>query len=73
MEIIGTCTVFGVFILLSYTMGLRNGQRISKDKEIEMPKSPVKAIEEYKESREEKKAQKELEEVLEKINNYSGE
>ena len=46
MEIL-LCTVFGVFILLSFVIGVRIGQKVSNDEPIRL--NPVRAIDEYKE------------------------
>lgn len=73
METIILCTIFGVFILLAYSLGLKNGQRISKNEEVIVPNvNPVKVVTEEIEKHEEKKKQ-EREEIIDyNIDNYDG-
>ena len=63
METIVTCTIFGVFILVAYTLGLKNGQKIVKNESIELPKveNPVERIQQ-------KKLEKEQQKEINKIN-----
>ena len=73
METIILCTIFGVFILLAYTLGLRNGQKVSNNEEIKMPElNPVTVISNQIEKHEDKKKQEEYEEMLNQIDNYDG-
>lgn len=73
METIILCTLFGVFILLAYTLGLRNGQKVSNNEEIKMPElNPVTVINKQIEKNEDKKKQEEYEEMLNQIDNYDG-
>lgn len=73
METIILCTIFGVFILLAYTLGLRNGQKVSNNEEIKMPElNPVTVINKQIEKNEDKKKQEEYEEMLNQIDNYDG-
>lgn len=73
METIILCTLFGVFILLAYTLGLRNGQKVSNNEEIKMPElNPVTVISNQIEKHEDKKKQEEYEEMLNQIDNYDG-
>ena len=59
LETILLCTIFGVFIIIAYTMGLKNGQKLSKNETIEVPNiNPVKAITKELEEHEEKKQQR---------------
>ena len=38
------CTLFGVFILVAYSLGLKNGQKLSKSEEVIVPElNPVKS------------------------------
>ena len=73
METIILCIIFGVFILISYTLGLRNGQKISKNEEINIPNiNPVTVLTNEIEKHNEKKRQ-ELNEILNyNIDNYDG-
>ena len=70
-ECILLCTIFGVFILLSYTLGIRNGQKLSKNEEIKLPEvNPITIVNNEKEKYEERKKQDALEVMLENIENY---
>ncbi len=73
MEIL-LCTVFGVFILLSFVIGVRIGQKVSNDEPIRL--NPVRAIDEYKEEKEVKRQIKETETklnvMLDNIDSYDG-
>ena len=73
MEIILTCTVFGVFLCISFFMGAKLGQKVSTNQEIKLPTlNPVKIVKEHKED---KKAKDELDKyntVLSNIENYDG-
>jgi len=67
------CTIFGVFLLLSFVIGARVGQKIVKGEEVkvEVP-NPIKAIERHLETaRVEKEADK-LSVMMENIDNYDG-
>ena len=68
------CTVFGVFILLSFVIGVRIGQKVNNNESIEL--NPVKVYKEYKDEEESKRQLKFSEEVmntmLENIDNYNG-
>lgn len=68
------CTVFGVFILLSFVIGVRIGQKVNNNEPIEL--NPVKVYKDYKEEEESKRQLKFSEEVmntmLENIDNYNG-
>jgi hypothetical protein len=73
METIFICTIFGVFILLSYTIGLKNGQKIVNKEPIELPN--INPVEKVKEKHIEKKQQEELDKfnsILSNIDNYDG-
>jgi len=72
-ESILLCTVFGVFIIVAYSLGLKNGQRISKNEEVVVPNvNPIKVITEEKERHEEKKKQEAYEIMMSNIDNYDG-
>lgn len=72
-ESILLCTIFGVFILVAYSLGLKNGQRISKNEEVVVPNvNPIKVITEEKERTEEKKKQEAYEIMMSNIDNYDG-
>ena len=60
-------TFFGVFILVAYSLGLKNGQRLSKNEEVIVPNvNPLKVITEEIEKHEERKKQQ-----IEEINSYN--
>lgn len=73
METVLLCALFGFFIIVSYTLGLRNGQKLKNDEPIELPKvtEPIKEI---------MHSNKDIEDGLtkeeqiswENINNYDG-
>ena len=73
MEIL-LCTVFGVFILLSFVIGVRIGQKVNNDEPIRL--NPIRAIDEYKEEKEVKRQIKEAESKLtvmfDNIDTYDG-
>jgi len=69
METIITCTIFGVFILFAYTLGLKNGQKIVKQEQIELP-SVVKPIQDAFAARKEKKVLSEYQKLFDNIDNY---
>lgn len=61
------CTIVGVFIIVSYSLGLKNGQRLSKNEEVVVPNvNPIKAIADEKEKYEERKKQE-----IQEINSYN--
>lgn len=73
IEAIILCTIFGVFILVAYSLGLKNGQRISKNEEVVIPNiNPVKVVTEEIEKHEEKKKQQAYEIMMSNIDNYDG-
>ena len=55
---------------LSFREGLRLGMNVSKGKEIEPPKSPIKAVQEHKINKELEKKEKEFEEGIKAIFEY---
>lgn len=67
------CTLFGVFILVAYSLGLKNGQKLSKSEEVIVPElNPVKAIQKEIETVEEKKKQEAFDLMMSNIDNYDG-
>jgi len=67
IEAIILCTIVGVFIIVSYSLGLKNGQRLSKNEEVVVPNvNPIKAIADEKERYEERKKQE-----IQEINSYN--
>ena len=72
-DVIAICTVFGAFVLLSYTLGLKKGQKLSKNEDITMPElNPIKAIQNEIETHEERKKQDQLDIMMSNIDNYDG-
>jgi hypothetical protein len=73
LEVILFCSIFGLFIMASYTLGLRNGQRLARKQEVKMPEvNPVKVVKEIKENKELEKEQDVLETILNNIDIYDG-
>ena len=73
IEVILFCSIFGLFNLAAYTLGLRNGQKIAKKEEIKMPNiNPIRIIQEEKVKQEIAKEQEIVDIMLENINNYDG-
>ena len=74
IESIILCTIFGVFILLSYTLGLKNGQKLKNNEPIEMPKiiEPIKENITNNKSNYEDFLTKEQQISWENINNFDG-
>jgi len=55
------------FIIVAYSLGLKNGQRLSKNEEVVVPNvNPIKAIADEKERYEERKKQE-----IQEINSYN--
>ena len=56
METIALLFLFGIFIILSYTLGLKNGQKLKNEEEIKIPEiNPVKIVRNEIETFEQKK------------------
>ena len=74
IETIIICALFGVFILVAYSMGLKNGQKIVNKEEIKVPivEKQEKSVEKYEEDEEFDKQQEALMQLLENIENYDG-
>ena len=73
METIALLFLFGVFIILAYTLGLKNGQKLKKDEEIKMPEiNPVKIVRNEIETFEQKKKQDIYDTMMSNIDNYDG-
>lgn len=75
IESIILCTVFGVFILISFTIGLYYGSKVRKDEPIALP-NPVKKVKQIKKTKEleaKVERQKLIDEInLANIENYDG-
>lgn len=72
MEIVLTCTISGAFILLAYTLGLKNGQRIVNKEPIELPKNPIEAVKEKQVNKKYEEEIQKLNTIFENIDNYDG-
>lgn len=73
METVLLCALFGFFIIVSYTLGLKNGQKLKKDETIELPKVTETVKEVFrKEKGFEDNLTKEEQISWENINNYDG-
>lgn len=69
-EVILICIV-GCINLLCFYAGAKIGQTSVRNETIHLP-NPVKAVEEYKESKEYREEQERVNIMLENINNYDG-
>ncbi|MDY2804524.1 MAG: hypothetical protein SOT91_04085 [Bacilli bacterium] len=73
METIALLFLFGIFIILSYTLGLKNGQKLKNDEEIKIPEiNPVKIVRNEIETFEQKKKQDAYDTMMANIDNYDG-
>lgn len=73
METIALLFLFGIFIILSYTLGLKNGQKLKNNEEIKMPEvNPVKFVRNEIDNFEERKKQAAFETMISNIDNYDG-
>jgi preprotein translocase subunit SecF len=74
MQIIITSTALAIVLFLclyfAFREGLRLGMNVAKGKEIEPPKSPIKAVQEHKINKELEKKEKEFEEGIKAIFEY---
>ena len=74
IETIILCAIFGVFILVAYTLGLRNGQKLRDNEKIELPKlkEPIKEIIKSAKKHYNLGLTKEEQISWDNINNYNG-
>lgn len=73
VELVLFCCVFGLFIMASYTLGLRNGQKLARKEEVKMPNlNPIEIVNNQIEKHEERKEQSVIDIMMENINNYDG-
>lgn len=71
--ILGICFAFCLLILWTYTLGLRNGYKLSKKEEITIPDlNPVNVINKQIEIHEQKKEQEVIDIMMSNIDNYDG-
>lgn len=73
METIALLFLFGIFIILAYTLGLKNGQKLKNNEEIKIPEiNPVKIVRNEIETFEQKKKQDAYDTMMANIDNYDG-
>ena len=73
METIALLFLFGVFIILAYTLGLKNGQKLKNDEEIKMPEvNPIKIVRNEIDDFEQRKKQDVYDTIMANIDNYDG-
>ena len=73
METIALLFLFGIFIILSYTLGLKNGQKLKNNEEIKMPEiNPIKIVRNEIDAFEQKKKQDAYDTMIANIDNYDG-
>lgn len=73
METIALLFLFGVFIIVAYTLGLKNGQKLKNNEEIKLPEvNPVKIVRNEIETFEQKKKQDAYYTMMTNIDNYDG-
>jgi hypothetical protein len=73
METLALLFLFGIFIILSYTLGLKNGQKLKNEEEIKIPEiNPVKIVRNEIETFEQKKKQDAYDTMMANIDNYDG-
>ena len=71
--LLGICFAFCLLILWTYTLGLRNGQKLSKREEIILPDvNPVSVVNKQIERNEIKKEQDLIDIMMANIDNYDG-
>ncbi len=73
METIALLFLFGVFIILAYTLGLKNGQKLKNNEEIKMPEiNPIKIVRNEIDAFEQRKKQDVYDTIMANIDNYDG-
>ena len=77
IETIIICTIFGIFLIVSFIIGARVGQKIVKGEEVKItPPNPITVVKEHHENKELKKEldkeQERLQIMMENIENYDG-
>jgi len=71
--VILTIAVTGVLCLLCFYAGAKVGQAVSRGEDVKLPSvSPIKAIEERRAQREEKRERERFEVIMRNIENYDG-
>lgn len=65
--------VISILNIVCFFVGAKIGQKVANNEPIKLPNvNPVKVIEEYKETKENKKEQERFNTMLDNINNYDG-
>ena len=73
METIALLFLFGVFIILAYTLGLKNGQKLKNNEEIKMPEiNAIKIVRNEIDAFEQRKKQDVYDTIMANIDNYDG-
>ena len=73
METIALLFLFGIFIILDYTLGLKNGQKLKNNEEIKMPEvNPIKIVRNEIDAFEQRKKQDVYDTIMANIDNYDG-
>ena len=73
MKTIALLFLFGSFIILAYTLGLKNGQKLKNDEEIKMPEvNPIKIVRNEIDAFEQRKKQDVYDTIMANIDNYDG-
>ena len=73
METILLIATISILNIVCFFIGAKVGQNVDKGEKIKIPNlNPVKAIEEYKETKEYKENQERFNTMLDNINNYDG-
>jgi hypothetical protein len=73
IEIIILIVSIGAINILCFLIGAKTGQKVIKGETVELPNvNPVKAINEYKEDKRQKKEEENFNINLENIDNYDG-
>ena len=64
----------GTMCIISFAVGAKVGQKVSKGQDIEMPSipNPIRAIREYEDKREAKREQDRYETIMRNIERYNG-
>ena len=67
------CTIFGVFLCISFLLGAKVGQKVANKEPIEMPTlNPVKMVKNYKLTKKQQEEIDELNKLMSNIDNYDG-
>lgn len=73
METIALLFLFGIFIILAYTLGLKNCQKLKNNEEIKMPEvNPIKIVRNEIDAFEQRKKQDVYDTIMANIDNYDG-